>query len=77
MDKLKFTKLEIIRAIVEAVPPEKTVAKHLFIYGITEQEFSDMRSFLDISHPTHLKIMNYLRDEWRKRRSGLSDCQKN
>lgn len=66
-EKLKFAILEIQHSIIDAIPPEQNVAMRLWLYGVTEQEFSSMKRHLPIPMPTIVKIENYLRDEWKNR----------
>ncbi len=65
MNKLRIAREQIQEKIIDPNPPEKDVAIMLFLYGITEGDFIAMRRELLIDDPTHLKILNYLRDEWR------------
>lgn len=71
-DKLRFAKLEIKNEIKDAIPPELKVAMRLWLWGVTEQEFNDMKADLDISDPVHIKILNHLRDEWKNREEVLN-----
>lgn len=63
---LDTAKQHIKEKITDPMPPEKQVAIMLYLYGCKEQEFSDMREYLDIDKPTHLRIQNHLRDRWRE-----------
>lgn len=63
---LKTAQDQIKEKITDAKPPEQQVAIVLFLYGCTEQAFSNMRKHLAIAEPQYLKILNHLRDEWRK-----------
>jgi len=64
MNNLKITQGIIKEKIIDPCPVEQDVAILLFLYGITEDEFSKMKDKLKISNPILLKIQNYLRDEW-------------
>ena len=68
MQKLEIARTEIKNRIIDPNPPEKEVAISLYLYGITEQEFADMKNQLGLALPipTFVKIQNHLRDEWRK-----------
>lgn len=63
---LDTAKAHIKEKITDPMPPEKQVAIMLYLYGCKEQEFADMREYLDIDQPTHLRIQNHLRDRWRE-----------
>lgn len=63
---LDKAKSEIKEKITERIPPEKQVAIMLYLYGCTEQEFTEMRDHIDVSKPIFVKIQNHLRDRWQE-----------
>ena len=63
---LKMAQHQIKEKVIDPIPPEKDVAMTLYLYGCTEQEFTEMRDHLNISDPIFVKIQNHLRDRWRE-----------
>lgn len=67
IEKLAYTQEQINDKIVNQYPPEKMVALRLYLFKITEEEFSKMHEALtEISFPIFVTIQNHLRDFWRK-----------
>lgn len=68
LDKVNFSKMEVENKIKKSIPPEQAVAMRLYLYGVTCEEFNDIKEHLDISDPIRVKILNYLQDEYRAKR---------
>ncbi len=67
VNKLAYTQ-EQIEEHINKEPPEKRVARRLFIYGIREDEYLKMRENIELDFPAYLNIANHLRDFWRKKK---------
>jgi len=63
---LTTAQAQIKEKITDPIPPEKQVAIMLYLYGCTEQDFTDMQNQINAPKPTLVKIQNHLRDRWKE-----------